>query len=107
MNLPKVVSDLVKAQNEFDSKAYVDCFTETAIVHDEGKVHTGKNEIKHWIAESNEKYRSTMNPLDFQQNGRSGVLVTEVSGTFPGSPLTLKFHFEINDELIQSLKVTD
>jgi len=107
MNLPKVVSDLVKAQNEFDSKAYADCFTETAIVHDEGKVHTGRTEIEHWIAESNEKYRSVMKPLDYQQNGRSGILSTEISGTFPGSLLTLKFHFEIIDGLIQSLKVTD
>lgn len=107
MNLPKVISELVTAQNEFDSTLYANCFTETAVVHDEGKVHTGRTEIEHWIADSNEKYRSTMKPLDYQQNGTSGVLSTEVSGTFPGSPLTLKFHFEIVDELIQSLKVTD
>lgn len=107
MNLPKVISELVKAQNEFDSTAYANCFAETAVVHDEGKVHTGRTEIEHWIAESNEKYRSTMKPLNFQENGTSGVLTTEVSGTFPGSPLVLKFHFEIIDELIRSLKVTD
>ncbi|MBL7719799.1 MAG: nuclear transport factor 2 family protein [Flavipsychrobacter sp.] len=106
MNLPKVVSDLIKAQNEFDSTAYTNCFSETAIVHDEGKEHTGRTEIEHWITESNEKYQSTMKPLDFQQNGRTGVLSAEVSGTFPGSPLTLKFHFEIIDGLIQSLNVT-
>lgn len=107
MNLPKVISALVKAQNEFDSAAYANCFTETAIVHDEGKVHTGRTAIEHWIAESNEKYRSVMKPLDYQQNGKSGVLTTEVSGTFPGSPLILKFNFEISDGLVQSLKVTD
>lgn len=107
MNLPKVVSDLVKAQNEFDSKAYANCFAETAIVHDEGKMHTGRTEIQNWIEESNEKYRSVMKPLDFQVNGTSGILSTEVSGTFPGSPLILKFHFEIVSGLIQSLNVTD
>jgi hypothetical protein len=107
MKLPKIISELVKAQNDFDSKAYANCFTETAIVHDEGKVHTGRTEIEQWIAESNEKYRSVMKPLGYQQNGTSGVLSTEVSGTFPGSPLILKFHFEINDGLIQSLKVTN
>ncbi len=107
MNLPKVISELVKAQNEFDCKAYTNCFAETAIVHDEGKVHTGKNEIEHWISESNERYRSTMKPVDCQENGTSLVLSAEVSGTFPGSPLTLKFHFTIIDGLIQSLKVTD
>ena len=107
MNLPKVISELVKAQNEFNSTAYVNCFAETAVVHDEGKVHTGRTEIEHWIAESNEKYRSLMKPLDYQQNGASGILSAEVSGTFPGSPITLQFHFEIIDGLIQSLKVTD
>lgn len=107
MNLPKVILDLVKAQNEFDSTAYANCFAETAIVHDEGKMHTGRTAIEHWIAESNEKYRSVMKPLDYQQNGTTGVLSTEVSGTFPGSPLILKFNFEINNGLIQSLKVTD
>lgn len=107
MNLPKVISDLVTAQNEFNSAAYANCFAETAIVHDEGKVHTGRTAIEHWIDESNEKYRSTMKPIGYQQNGISGVLSAEVSGTFPGSPLVLKFHFEIIGGLIQSLKVTD
>lgn len=107
MNLPKVLSEFVKAQNEFDSKAYTNCFAETAIVQDEGKVHTGKTEIEHWIAESNENYRSTMKPLELQQNGTLNILSAEVSGTFPGSPLVLKFHFEIIGGLIQSLKVTD
>ena len=107
MNLPKVISELVKAQNEFDSRAYAHCFAETAIVYDEGKMHTGRTDIQKWIAESNEKYRSVMKPLDYQQHDASGVLSTEVSGTFPGSPLILKFNFEINDGLIQSLKVTD
>lgn len=36
MNLPKVVAELIKAQNDFDSLAYANCFTETAIVLDEG-----------------------------------------------------------------------
>ncbi len=41
MNLPTVISELVKAQNNFDSAAYVRCFTETAVVFDEGKTHNG------------------------------------------------------------------
>jgi hypothetical protein len=45
MNLPKVLADLVTAQNQFDSIAYTNCFSETAVVFDEGKTHTGKKEI--------------------------------------------------------------
>ncbi len=56
MNLPKVIIDLDNAQNSFDSIAYANCFSETAVVFDEGKTHNGRNEIQHWINQSNENY---------------------------------------------------
>lgn len=106
MNLPKIITDLVNAQNSFDSIAYTNCFSETAVVFNEGKTHNGRIEIQHWIEESNEKYRSVMKPLEYTENGTSSVLSAECSGTFPESPIVLKFHFDIVDELIQHLKVT-
>ncbi|WP_306566007.1 nuclear transport factor 2 family protein [Flavobacterium lindanitolerans] len=106
MNLPKIITDLVNAQNSFDSIAYTNCFSETAVVFDEGKTHNGRIEIQHWIEESNEKYRSVMKPLEYTENGTSSVLSAECSGTFPGSPIVLKFHFDFVDGLIQHLKVT-
>ena len=106
MNLPKVISDLVEAQANYDSVAYANCFSDTAVVFDEGKTHTGRIEIEKWIAHSNETYKSTMTPLAYDQTGDMGVLSAEVSGTFPGSPLILKFNFELHNGLIQSLKVT-
>ncbi|MFD2602976.1 nuclear transport factor 2 family protein [Flavobacterium suzhouense] len=106
MNLPKVIIDLVNAQNSFDSIAYANCFSETAVVFDEGKTHNGRNEIQHWINQSNENYKSMMKPLEYTGNGTSGVLSAECSGTFPGSPITLKFHFDVIDGQIQHLKVT-
>jgi ketosteroid isomerase-like protein len=107
MNLPKVIADLVAAQNRFDAPAYTNCFSETAVVFDEGKTHTGKKAIEQWIDESNKKYKSVMKPLSITPEGKTSVLSTEVSGTFPGSPIVIKFHFDIKDGLIQALKVTD
>jgi len=106
MNLPKVVADLVTAQNQFDSLAYADCFSETAVVFDEGKTHTGRKAIQKWIDESNKKYKSVMKPVSITHQGITSVLSAECSGTFPGSPLILKFHFDINNGLIEALKVT-
>jgi len=103
MNLPNIVSKLVKAQNEFDSHAYTDCFTETAIVHDEGKTHKGKTEIQNWIDTANKEYKASMKPLDYNETGH--VLSAEISGTFPGSPVILKYHFEFGEALIESLKI--
>ena len=105
MNLPDIISELVKAQNEFDSAAYANCFAENAEVFDEGKTYNGKAEIESWIDKANKEYRATMKPLDYNEN--ENILSAEVSGTFPGSPIVLKYHFQLADGYIQSLKITD
>ena len=103
MNLPKAVEDLVKAQNNFDSVAYADCFTQTAVVFDEGKSHNGKKEIEHWIEKANKEYQATMKPLEYSEERQE--LKSEISGSFPGSPIVLTFHYEYQNGLIQSLKI--
>lgn len=107
MDLPKVLTDLIKAQNEFDAVTYANLFSETAVVFDEGKTHNGRPEIERWIDHSNKNYQSMMKPLAHTKNGTTSILTAECSGTFPGSPITLKFHFDIVDGQIQQLKVTD
>lgn len=107
MNLPKVITDLIEAQNKFDSVAYANCFSESGIMLDEGKNHQGRTEIQHMIEQANKKYQSVMKPLEYTENGNSSVLLAECSGTFPGSPLVLKFHFDIVDGQIEYLNVTD
>lgn len=107
MELPQVVERFIETQHILDSKAFAECFTESAIVHDEGKTHNGKEEIRHWIEHSMEEYKSVMKPLNYEESGSKSVLTANVSGTFPGSPITLKFHFDINNGKIQQLKVTE
>lgn len=106
MNLPKVLSDLVTAQNNFDSDAYAKCFSQTAVVKDEGKTHTGRKEIEAWIADSNERYSATINPVGYEENETENILKARTSGNFPGSPITLNYHLVMADGLIQALKFT-
>jgi len=103
MNLPIVISDLVKAQNNFDSASYVNCFNETAVVFDEGKTHKGKKEIKNWIGKAQKVYQVTMKPLEYSETKQ--ILDAEISGNFSGSPLVLSYQFELQDGRIQSLKI--
>lgn len=103
MNLPKVVAELVKTQNNFDSAAYAKCFTANAIVFDEGKTHKGRKEIESWIEKANKEYQATMKPLEYSETEKT--LRTEVTGMFLGSPITLTYHYEFEDGLIQSLKI--
>lgn len=104
MNLPNVIANLTKAQNNFDSVAYANCFSETAIVFDEGKNHNGKTEIQQWIKKANEEYQAIMKPLEYSETKE--VLKAEVSGNFPGSPIVLSYHFNLRNGLIESLKIT-
>lgn len=106
MNLPKVIADLVTAQNNFDSVAYAKCFADTAVVFDEGRTHNGRKEIAHWIADANKRYEATMKPVSFEEQETESILIAEASGNFPGSPILMNYHMKIADDLIQSLKIT-
>lgn len=106
MSYPQVIEDLIKAQNELDSAAYAACFTDGAVMFDEGKWHTGKKAIQQLIEHANQNYRSNMKPLSLTGPEAAPVLSAEVSGTFDGSPIVLQFQFELTDGLISSLKVT-
>jgi len=106
MELHKVTERFIETQNNHDSEAYVACFTDTAVVHDEGKIHNGKEEILRWIEHTNKEYQSSMEPLTYEVSGPNVLLTARVSGTFPGSPLVLRFHLVLKGDLIDSLKVT-
>lgn len=106
MNLPKVVSDLVRTQNNFDSVAYANCFAETAVVYDEGKTHKGRKEISHWIADANERYEANIQPVSFEEKATESILKANTFGNFDGSPIVLTYHLEIANGLIKSLKIT-
>ncbi|WP_111308829.1 nuclear transport factor 2 family protein [Confluentibacter sediminis] len=103
MNLPQILTDLIAAQNSFDSVAYAHCFSKTAVVFDEGKRHVGKAAIQNWIAKANETYRTMMKPLAYSETKQT--LDAEISGNFPGSPLILTYQFELKDSKIQLLKI--
>ncbi len=107
MEIPQVIERFIETQHTNDSKAFAECLIDTAIVHDEGKTHNGKEEIQQWIQHSMDSYKSELKPLDYKESDSKAVLTAEVSGTFPGSPIMLKFNFTLKDGLINSLKVTN
>lgn len=105
MNLPELIQNFVNAQNNFDSTSFTDCFSETAVVFDEGKNYTGRTEIKNWIEKSSKEYSASVKPLSFEGDAEKGNLKAEVAGTFPGSPLTLTYNLKFKEDQIQSLEI--
>src|SRR5258706_11035357 len=105
MKLPKLIADLIAAQDKYDSKAFSEIFSNDAIVHDEGKTYHGKTEIRQWNEMTNAKYKTKYEPLEVTTEGDKIILTAKISGTFPGSPATIKYHFETKNDKITSLRI--
>jgi ketosteroid isomerase-like protein len=103
MNLPPVIQSYIAASNAHDVKAIVDCFAAAAVVGDENAMRHGKIEIRRWVTETIEKYKFQFKPLSAHKGGAETILSVEVTGSFPGSPITLDYHFTIANDKIQSL----
>ena len=84
-------------------EAIVDCFADEAVVRDDNAMQQGKSDIERWAAETIQKYKFHFKPLSADERGAETVLSVEVSGSFPGSPVTLDYHFTIANDKIQSL----
>ena len=106
MKLPNNIDGLIQAQNNLDSTAFANYFTEHATVSDEGSSYAGRDEIEEWIKQATERYNMQLKPIDFTQTGSKGKLTVEVTGTFPGSPAVIQYHLELDDSSISSLKIT-
>ena len=91
MNPPTVIRGYIEASNAHDVKGIVDCFTDDAVVRDENAMQTIQ------------KYKFQFKPLSADKRGTETILSVEVSGSFPGSPITLDYHFTIAKDKIQSL----
>jgi hypothetical protein len=105
VKLPQIISDYINASNAHDVKSILACFSDTATVHDEGKMHDGKKAIEDWVVKTIEKYKFHFQPLGIKGNGAEIVVAVKVSGTFDGSPVTLDYHFAVEGGKITSLAI--
>lgn len=88
-----------------DAEALVRCFTDTAVVKDEGHTYTGLDAIKQWKSEASAKYAYTCEPKAFEEHGGVSVVTSRLTGNFPGSPVDLRFHFRLEGNRIASLEI--
>lgn len=105
LTLPEPIAAYFKA-DQHDGEAIIRCFTEQAIVKDEGRTHYGSAAIKAWKIDASSKYTHTSEPFAIVE-GDGGYLVTSrLTGNFPGSPLDLRFAFRLERDKIAYLEIT-
>lgn len=93
------------AQNTDDLAGLGACFIGDAQVRDEGKVITGVEPIKAWMADARAKYQHVAEPV--RTTERDGVLIVtaKVSGAFAGSPVDLDHVFRFEGARIAALEI--
>ena len=104
LNLPKPVATYFTADNS-GGEAVSQCFTENAVVKDEGHTHQGRAAIKQWKTEASAKYEYTSEPFACEEKDRKTVVTSHLVGNFPGSPVNLRFFFEVEGDKIASLEI--
>lgn len=105
IKLPSIIEAFVHGKNNHDSEAVVACFTNDAVVHDEGKEFRGTAAIKKWLDASIAKYKVTLTAKKIVDIEEETILTAEVSGDFEGSPIPLDFHFSIREGKFDRLSI--
>ena len=105
LDLPRPVANYFSVEKS-DSEAVAQCFTENAVVMDEGCTFKGQPAIRQWKADASAKYQYTCDP--FVCEGRDGqvIVTSRLTGNFPGSPVNLRFFFRLEGDKIESLEIT-
>jgi hypothetical protein len=104
IQLPEPVAAYFTA-DKADGEAVSHCFTDKAVVKDEGHTYNGRAAIKKWKEDVSAKYTYNCNPLACEQQNGKIVVTCRIAGNFPGSPVDLRFFFKLEGDKIASLEV--
>jgi ketosteroid isomerase-like protein len=103
--LPEPIERYIEAANAQAPKRLAACFNADATVFDEANVRRGREEIEAWVQQTGERYRSVIEPFGMEEADGGQTVRATVRGQFPGSPITLNFHFQLQSGRIQSLEI--
>jgi hypothetical protein len=88
-----------------DPGAVARCFTAEAVVVDERREYREHRAIAAWNAASNARYSFATEPLGLSTARGVNSVTAKVTGTFPGSPIQLRFRFTVENGLIARLEI--
>ena len=104
LDLPKPIAAYFTA-DKAGAEVVSQCFTENAVVKDEGHTYNGRAAIKKWKADAAAKYQYMSEPFSCDQKEGMTVVSSRLTGNFPGSPVDLRFFFRIEGDKIASLEI--
>jgi hypothetical protein len=93
-----------KTHNEID--AMLAPFAESAAVKDEGEERRGLAAIRKWIEDTINKYHYTTEVLGVAESGAQTTVACRLTGDFPGSPVEVRYVFDLHAGKITRLEIT-
>ena len=107
MQIPMPPPVLLYFQSEAfdDTRRMAECFTADAIVTDERRTHQGREAIRAWKIEAKAATKYQVTPVSAEPDGERVVVVGRVEGDFPGSPVMLRYLFNLEGGLISALEI--
>jgi hypothetical protein len=105
LNFPEPIAVYFEADKR-DGESVARCFTGQAVVKDEGVTHVGPAAIKEWKTAASAKYSYTSEPFALEQKDGQYIVSSRLTGSFPGSPVDLRFSFRLERGKIALLEIT-
>jgi hypothetical protein len=99
------IAAYIQAANAHDTEALLDTLSAEAVITDEGRAYQGHDEIREWSHRTNQEYQVTLDITDVNEASDETVVTAQVSGTFEGSPIPLRFHFTLIGDKIAALTI--
>ena len=96
--LAPAIAAYIAAANARDTSRVASFFAEDANVFDEGQHRIGTQAIAQWMQDTARRYQPKVEVLDVQQRTGKVLVHNLISGTFPGSPLALRYMFRLNEQ---------
>lgn len=106
IQLPKAIQTYFEADRTGSPDAVAAAFVESGVVKDKGKTYRGRGAIREWMVEAGQLYTYTVEPFFIGTEGGKTQVTAHVAGTFPGSPIDLRFFFLLADDKVSELEVT-
>ena len=105
VKLPKPLSEYFTAANTDNADRVADCFTEDAVVRDEGRDIRGKGAVRAWAEETRRKYRFHAEVMAVEEAVDRTVVTAHLTGDFPGNPVDLRYRFKLTGAKIMALEI--
>ena len=96
--LAPAIAAYIAAANARDTSTVASFVAEDANVFDEGQHRIGTQAIAQWMQDTARRYQPKVEVLDVQQRTGKVLVHNLISGTFPGSPLELRYMFRLDEQ---------